>query len=468
MSQKTVHRAKLIIKIFIIIVPLVFFSFGFFAPGSERILTGIMVMGTDLSGLDRSEGMLKLAELERDLQSTRLVLLYQDRAWPLLLSEAGFDLNEEAILEEAISTGRQGSLIRRWQDRKQIKNSGCSIYPHYQIDHDKLSRRVSDLTSEITVEPVNASFEIIYGDKVAVVPSKDGVGVDIEKLKNDIEVVLIEGHKPELTLSLITIAPLRTTAVVERMGVTGLLASYTTVFDPAKVSRSYNINVAARAFDELLVRPGHMVSFNEVVGPRSFEAGYKTAPVIINDEFVDGIGGGVCQVSTTLYNCILLADLQVVERYNHSLPVGYVPIGLDATVVYNNLDLKFCNNTDSYLYLKTTVKNGQVSFNIYGDAANKRDVLVNIRVVEEIEPTVVYETDPNLPKGEEIIKQQGASGYKSAAERVVSLNGVVMHKEELPSSYYSPVNKIIAVGTMTQNLPQIAPSTLPSEAWPSN
>ena len=280
----------------------------------------------------------------------------------------------------------------------------------------------------------------------------------------DIISVLIGGEEPQVYLSLKTLPAARSTESVASMGIKGLLAGYTTRFDPVKVSRTYNISVAAKAFDELLVGPGEEVSFNKVVGPRSSEAGYKNAPVIVNNEFVDGLGGGVCQVSTTLYNSVLLADLEIVDRSNHSLPVSYVPIGRDATVVYDAVDFKFRNNTDSYLYFKAFINGGRITFKIYGNTAYKKDVSVNTWITREIEPQVVYETDPNPPMGEQVVKQEGSKGFKVSAERVVTSNGSVKKREALPSSYYSPVNRIIAVGSMEKTKPQIVPPTTPPPA----
>lgn len=457
-------KASRIIKIFlisiVIVLPLVLFSSGFFASSSEKVLPGVEIMGTELGGLNREEGITRLADLEKNLRATRVVLFYHGRSWPLLLNEVGFDLNEEAIITEALDAGRQGSLIRRWQDRKQIGRTGRHLQPIFEFDQEKLAARVKELTREITAPPVEASFKIDSSDRVTVIPGQDGIGVDLEKLKKDIVSVLLDGERPEVALNLVPVAPTRTTETLESTGVNGLLGGYTTWFDAGKVSRTYNISVAARAFDELLVMPWQVVSFNEVVGPRSSEAGYKTAPVIINNEFVDGLGGGVCQVSTTLYNSVLLANLEIVERYNHSLPVSYVPIGRDATVVYDGLDFKFRNNTESYLYIKSFVSGGQITIKIYGNTAFKKEVRINSWVTEEIEPKVVYETDPNLPKGEQVVKQEGASGFKAYAERVVLSNGKVEKREALPFSDYSPKNKVVAVGTLEVITPQIAPSKL--------
>lgn len=450
----------------LIITPLAFLSSGFFNAPSEKVLPGVKVMGINLADFNRSEGISMLAELEKNLRSSRVLLHYQNESWPLLLSEVGLDLDEESIMDAALSAGRSGSLLQQWQERKRFKQSGYSVIPVIGFDEEKLEQRVKELTRGITVEPIDANFHISGNDNVMVVPAKDGTGVDQEKLKNDLTSVLIENKKLDVELALVTISPARSTSMVESMGVNGLLAAYSTIFDPGKISRAYNIRVAAKAFDEQIILPGHEVSFNEVVGPRSSEAGYKNAPVIVDNEIVDGLGGGVCQVSTTLYNCVLLTGLEIVERYNHSLPVSYIPIGRDATVVYDSLDFKFRNSTDSCIFIKSFVAGGAIGFKLYGNTACKRDVKVNTWVTQEIEPEVVYENDPNLPIGEQVVKQGGAKGFRVSAERIISRNGVEEKRERLPSSEYRPVTKIIAVGILDQALPQISPSTLPPhEDW---
>lgn len=446
----------------VLILPLVFLGSGFFAPASEKVLPEVEMLGVQLEGLNKAEGITKLGEVEKTLRAARVVLRYQDRTWLLLLNEVGFDLNEEAIMDAALKAGRSGSIYQRWQERRQFQKTGLALTPVIEYDREKLSQQVTELAREIIVEPRDASFRINANDSVSVVPAKDGFGVDLDRLEKDINMSLESGLKPEVNLTLVPAAPSRSTAFVESMGVEGLLSSYTTAFDSSKTSRTYNVSVAAQAFDELLILPGHEVSFNNVVGPRSTEAGYKNAPVIVNNEFVDGPGGGVCQVSTTLYNSILLANLDIIERSSHSLPVSYVPIGRDATVVYDAIDMIFRNNTDSYLYIKSNVSGGQLTIKIYGNTKFKRDVTISSWITQELEPQVVYETDASLPKGEEVVKQEGSKGFITAAERVVRLKGVVEKRERLPSSDYSPVNKIIAVGTAEQSVPQIAPSTPPT------
>lgn len=451
-----------------LIVTVVFLSLGFFNPAAEKVLPGVRVMGIDLGGLNLPKGLAQLEELEKKLRAEEVTLSYHEQSWPLLLSETGLDLDEEEIMEEALRSGREGNAIQRLKDRKQLRQSGVAIDPAINFDQDRLKQRTDEFTKGIVVEPLDASFVIEGNDAVSIRPGKDGTAVDMEKLVGDLTEVIVESKNPQVELAMINVAPARSAEMLQSTGINGLLAGYYTRFDSSKTSRTYNVNVAAGAFDELLVLPGHNVSFNEVVGPRSSEAGYKNAPVIVDNEFVDGLGGGVCQVSTTLYNCVLLAGLEVVERTCHSLPVSYVPIGRDATVVYGAIDFSFCNNTDDYIYVKSFVSGGQLGIKIYGNTAHKKDVQVNTWVTQEIEPRVIYEDDPNLPKGEEVVKQEGSKGFRVSGERLFLVKGAVETRESLYSSEYSSINKIVAVGTLEQVLPQIAPSVLQSDAGRTN
>ncbi len=458
MQVKASSLAIIIIAaIIIIILPLALLSSGFFAAPSEKICRGIQYIGTDLGGLNKEEGLARLSELEKELRAKKVVLRHDSWSAALLLNEIGFELDKEAIITDALRTGKEGSPVNRWRERKQIEKNGLELQVPVVYNEEKLAQRLYDLTGEITIKPVEASFKIGAAGRVTVSPSQEGTGVDLKKLKRDIAGVL-GSNKQEVGLSLVPLAPAHATGELEAMHVNGLLGGYTTYFDPGATSRTYNISVAGRAFDELLVMPGQVVSFNEIVGPRSSEAGYKTAPVIVNNELVDGLGGGVCQVSTTLYNSVLLANLDIVERYNHSMPISYVPIGRDATVVYDALDFKFGNNTDDYIYIKSYVGDGQITINIYGNTAYKREVHVEAYITRELEYNVIYENDPNLPQGTEVVKKEGSNGFISFTERVVYLNGREEKRDAQSLSDYSPVNKVIAVGTL-EVAPQIAPGS---------
>lgn len=414
---------------------------------NDKILPGVMIKDIDIGGLSKQQAVEKILAVQDKMLKIPVTITYQNQAWSLPLKQVGLQIDIENTLHRAINIGREGSFIERWKFRQRVAKEGYVLQPVVKVNKDLLSKVVNNLAGHLNVAPQSATLSIDEHDQVVITPSKSGKRIDVEQLQQNLQKELLVGKHIILPLPVVEIKPEYITANIQDMGITGLLASYTTKFDPQIVNRSYNIRVAANALDGLIITPGEEVSFNEVVGPRSSEAGYKSAGVIVNNELVEGLGGGVCQVSTTLYNAILLAGLEVVDRRNHSLPISYVPIGRDATVVYGVVDFKFQNNSGRCLYLKTEVKSGQLTVKIFGDANKKQKVIVNSWVEQVLEPKIVYEEDDNLKKGQQVVKQEGSKGYIVNAERVVIKNGVIIKNEKLPVSRYNPVDKVIAVGT---------------------
>jgi len=340
----------------------------FWWSGRDTVIEGVKIREIELQGLGRDDGIAAIKELERKILAGPVIFRCREKTWELPLSELDFHLDAEAMMDAALRLGKEGSLFQQWQQRSRIKQQGYELPLVISLNKKKLTQKITDFTAGLGHPPEDASFRITDDDRVEVVPGKDGLQVDTEGAYRELLDQLEKGGTgPQIHLKLAPVKPRRTTEAIAAMGLKGLLSSYTTAFDPTNVGRTYNIRVAAAALDGLLVPPGQEVSFNEVVGPRSSDAGYKNAQVIINNEFVEGIGGGVCQVSSTLYNAILLANLEILDRTNHSLPVSYVPIGRDATVVYGAIDLKFRNNTESYIYVRSAVKGRQLTFKVYGN-----------------------------------------------------------------------------------------------------
>jgi len=412
----------------------------------ETVISGVSVLDCDLSGLNRAAGEDRILRLEKEIiQATPLVLRYGDRIWRIQPANIGLVIDREKVMDEALKVGRRGSVLRRWGEWKRAWNEGVRVPLYVKMDEARLENELKSIAAEVTVPPRDACIKINSDETVEVVPSRDGMAVDIEKVYRDIQEVFRNGATPEIKLALIKAGPRKTTRDVLDMGVDALLASYTTTFDAGDAGRSYNIGVAAGALDGMLIPPGDSFSFNEVVGPRSSDYGYKNAKVIINNEFVDGLGGGVCQVSSTLYNAVLLANLEILERSSHSLPVFYVPPGRDATVTFEGIDFRFRNSSPRYIYLKTLVKPGRITVKIYGNSNFRREVTIRTRVVETIPFKETYQEDSSLMQGETRTKRQGISGMRVTAERVVMENGVYK-VENLPASFYRPVDQIILTG----------------------
>ena len=203
-----------------------------------------------------------------------------------------------------------------------------------------------------------------------------GTTIDIEPLVSQIKEINIYKPISELKVGLKEQPPSLTAAQLENQKITGLLASYTTHFDPSQSARTENVRIAAKALDMAVVKPGDTLSFNKIVGERTIEGGYKDAYIIVDDQFVPGLAGGICQVSSTLYNTGLFANLAVTQRTNHDLAISYVPLGQDATVAYPDLDLKFNNNTGGYLLVRTSTSANTLTIDLYGKVKPGQEVTI--------------------------------------------------------------------------------------------
>lgn len=444
-----------------------FWGYIYATSAADRVFPGVYVKGVSLGGLSRHACTQRLKALEEEFRSTRVKLVYQDTSWWISLRDIGLRRDVDRMVFLAMRAGREGNFVTRWAARRRMKTAGYEVPLLLSVDRELLRRRVSEFGQNLIIPPRDAGFVVRPGDRVEIVPHAEGRDVDIEQLHRAIQQALMNGTgTPRVPLYLVAVMPRHTTQDVLAMGITGLLASYTTSFDPTLVNRAYNISVAAAALDGLLVPPGQEVSFNKIVGPRSQEAGYKDALVIQDDNFVPGIGGGVCQVSSTLYNAVLLANLKVTERANHSLPVAYVPLGRDATVAYGAVDLKFVNNTPSYIYIRSFVRGSRVTIKVYGNTRYKRRVEIRTRTLEIFEPEKKYEEDPNLEAGKQVVKQAGQRGYRVQAERWIWDHGRVII-EALPASLYKPRDEIIAVGTRVVPSTVTPPPTPPAGETPA-
>lgn len=428
------------------------------AHTKNTITDGVFIRTADLSGLNAAECREKLKEFETQFLDNELILSSEEQEWRVTLEKLGFSLDTAAMHKEAETVGREGFFVTQLLERSKVARNGHELDLALKLDEATFQEHVGGLVENLITAPENARLRVGTNDQIEIIPHTDGRKVDWNVMQSDIRAVVVYDRLTEpLTIPFIAAEPERTTEDVENLGVTGLLARYSTSFDANNKNRSYNISVAAGALSDLLVAPGETVSFNNIVGPRSREAGYRTAPVIIDNELQDGIGGGVCQVSSTLYNASLLSNLKIEQRQNHSIPVSYVPLGRDATVVYGAIDFKFSNSTNAHLYLKTSVGDGRLTISIYGARENHPTVNVHSRVTETIEYETVYEEDDSLEKGEEVVKQDGANGYRVVAVREVNRNGTV-NRENLPFSYYRPIKEIVAVGTKEPPEPLLVPN----------
>ncbi len=226
------------------------------------------------------------------------------------------------------------------------------------------------------------------------------------------------------------------------------LAKYTTIYDAGNANRSHNIELAAKTINGTILMPGEIFSYNGILGNTNKEKGYKVGTAYVGGKVVESYGGGICQVSSTLYNSVLYANLEIVERHNHSYVVNYVPAGRDATVAYGGKNFRFKNTRNYPIKIVANAKNGVVSISIKGiKEETEYEVVLTSTVLSTTPRTVVYENNSSLAEGTEKVIQKGYDGKKSIAYKILKLNGATISKTVLSKDTYKPMAKIIQVGT---------------------
>ena len=428
-------------------------STGNFVPGvlkSNRICRGVAVGGHNVGGMTVSEARARLQTQMSECETAPLSLRLGDEAWRVNPEEIGTVVDVEAALRAAYSIGRSGRLYARLAQRRQAAREKIDIPLVVSVDEQRLRDLVFALANVVQVQPVDARIVITDDDEVIIEPSSEGRQLDVDELISRLRSTTLSRGAREIDLPVETVLPTVITSELESRGIIRLLGEYTTKFKASNVKRSNNIRLGAAMIDGTIIAPGDVFSFNEVVGPRTPERGFLEADIILNAELVPGIGGGICQVSTTLYNAALLSDLEIVSRVNHSLPISYVPLGRDATVSYGAIDLKVRNSTDHHVLLKARVDKDTITFKVFGDLPRDMVVGIETEVLERIEPGVIEQVDAKSPSGSRTTIQTGAPGYLVAVWRVVISEGVEIRRELISRDRYKPQPVIVQAGPSPQ------------------
>jgi vancomycin resistance protein YoaR len=305
---------------------------------------------------------------------------------------------------------------------------------------------VESLYNEIYIKPQDASYEIANG-KITITPEQTGREIDKDEAKANIDAVKAGST---VTLKLITLKPEVTESSINAELFGTVLGKFATSYATSSKNRSDNVELAASRINGIILMPDEEFSYNKTVGNRTAANGFKEAPVFENGETVQGMGGGVCQVSSTLYSAVLYADLQVLERQSHSLTVSYVPKGQDATVAYGSIDFRFKNNTKGPIKLSAKTGGKSLEISIWGAKPEKeKKVEIINTVLETKSPTVEEVTDPGMKLGERKVESNGKTGYTVATVRKVYENGKEVRSEKMPVSKYKMVPTKVLVGSAT-------------------
>ncbi|HZK85349.1 MAG TPA: VanW family protein [Desulfosporosinus sp.] len=395
-------------------------------------VNGVMPEGTivddlDLSGSTTLEAQTKIKDWAMDKLEEKRVLLYNETEIPITLKDLAVEMDDKKTTEG----------IER--------NPGTTVSSVLKVDSLKAKQELQEKLKNVSKPAENASYKIVK-DKFVVNPALSGQAVDIDKLISDIQKVSLSDVPNRIEIPMADVPAAVTTEAIQSLAFDSIIGEYTTKFAVTEKNRSANLAAAAKAMDRKVLRPGETFSFNGTVGPRLPGKGYKNAFVIINGEYVQGSGGGVCQVSSTLYNAVLLSNLAILERMPHAIAVSYVPQGQDATVNYPDLDFKFKNNTANVLYLRAEVIPGSLTLRIWGKKTEK-----SIRIERQVEKEINFKTekrlDPNLSPGQIVQKQAGSKGAIVKIWKVIRDGTGKETKQFLSRDVYAPTNRILRAGS---------------------
>jgi vancomycin resistance protein YoaR len=314
-------------------------------------------------------------------------------------------------------------------------------------------RFFANLRKRVGHAPKDAGFQVGARNIVRVVPAEAGRTLDAEGTTHNLLAAMLSTTNRRADLRVSTATPERTTREARAMGITGLVGAYQTFYGGVP-NRIHNVQLVAQLIDNHFIAPGDEFSFNETTGDRTSDKGFLEAPVIINGELKTGLGGGICQVSTTTFNAAYEAGLSITERTNHALYISHYPLGRDATVNYPDTDLKFVNDTDHWLWLRTFVGSSSLTVALYGAPQNRRVESDVSPLVVTGAPPVKRVRDPNLLVGQTSVEEYGSpSRSTSARRRVYTSDGNLLYDHTWYSSY-SAEPRVIRVGTKPKPEPE--------------
>ncbi|MBR5538161.1 MAG: VanW family protein [Clostridia bacterium] len=288
---------------------------------------------------------------------------------------------------------------------------------------------------------------------------------------SDLNAAIASANRHETVQCTLT-APDYTAAEYKALLFRDVLGQCTTDFNPGNVGRTTNVLLATDFCNGVILMPGEIFSYNESVGPRTYERGFKDATVYVGNSAEDGVGGGICQVSSTIYYAALRADLKIVERYAHSRMVTYVPLGEDATVAWGSKDFRFENNTPFPMKVVTSHKKDNLTVKLYGTQTENKTVKIVTNQLSKTPFEVVYEIDETLAPGTESVKSNGYTGYQTESYRVVYIDGVEVSRTFENKSTYKKYDKVILHNPKPETptaptTPVVNPTVAPTQPAPT-
>ena len=481
--------------------------FSILNMGNTNIINNVYINGISVSSLTTEEARNKLEPILAEQLEKEIPIKTEGYEASILPAEIDFSYDLATALEEAYSIGRTGniltnnfrillSLFKKTEidapitynsdmldnivDNISVEIPNLVVEPTYYVNNNELiltkgtagntldkeetkqliissiDEKKETITLPVkSVEPETIDMQKIH-DEIYSEPenasvTKEPYSISVEKKGVDFAISIEEAQNllntsesNEISIPLVyTDAEITVADLGEDIFGT-MLSTSNTKYDSTNTNRATNLEIAASKINGVVLEPGEVFSFNKVVGERTAKSGFKEAIIYADGELDYGLGGGICQISSNLYYTVLLANLEIVERKNHSMTVNYQPIGTDATVSYGSVDFKFKNSRSYPIKIVATVNSGLVTISIYGvKEENEPTVEIVVEKTQEEDFEIVYEKTSSIPEGTEVIKQTGKKGYKCSTYRILYQGGKQISKTLLSTDTYKPQKQIV-------------------------
>lgn len=372
------------------------------------------------------------------------------------LGELGLTTNADEI-RAAIGSLTEGSILKRANTRWFMRGKSYRIV--LMLDEERLEQTVDRHWRELqNAMPVDAKRTIDEHDNVHLEPDVPAYRIDTVELLSRLDRLmytqfyawidkkLLDSSEPiYVELPLRVLPPEVTIKELEEQKVKRLIMEFSTTLSAGgSAGRRHNIDSTSQVLSDQLLAPGEVFDYSKVIEKTREEIGYQKAPVILDGKLVPGIGGGICQVSTTLYNAVLRAGLDIVERRNHSLPISYAPLGQDATYSTGYINFRFRNTLDSHLLIRAELKGNQMTIKLFGEMESRTNYTIESKIVEELVPPVKYVHNPSLAEGVEQTVSEGKAGYVVDTFRTKWVNGEKQETKKISRDRYQPQPKVVA------------------------
>lgn len=444
-----------------------------FAASEDEVVTkGVYIDSIHIGGMTVKEAKQAVDDYVSNLQSKTITVNIDGNNETITLGELNYQYSKNNYIEEALEIGKHGNLIKRYKELKDIEDSNLVYKLDFTIDDEKLAEYIDAKCSQYDIPAVNATVSRV-GGQFKYTDESIGRKLDKEATTASIKEAISDSWNKEdvvITATVVDDQPLYTRELVERCK--DKLATFSTTYTNSSADRAGNLANGARLINNTVLYPGDIFSAYEKLTPFTTANGYFEAGSYANGKVVDSIGGGACQVTTTLYNAVLLAELEVVERAAHSMTISYADLGRDAAIAGTWKDLKFKNNKEVPIIVEVFTSGRTITFNIWGeetrDTAN-RTIKFETVILSEKEPGPdVITEDPTKPVSYRVTTQSPHTGYTAELYKIVYENGVEVSRTRVNKSTYMASPRYVTVGTMVEEEPEIIDENLVPETNPTD